>query len=165
MWRTFLSSLLRTPPPPSPNVSPYSYFFLKHAMCYNFIYHSAAAVDMVLAPARPARILKCVTLPQREHENGASSIAGFPYPARNHGSRCLPSRPSLPPGSRELWAAPALKRGARLSFSSLWPNLPHSSKEAIEQVTGLDLFARSREQPWSNPCSPHSLALSPIPLR
>jgi len=48
---------------------------------------------------------------------------------------------------------------AMLPFSLLWPNLPRSSKGAIEQVTGLDLFARSREQPWCNPCSPPSLSL------
>lgn len=60
---------------------------------------------------RPDAFLKCVTLPLWEHENGASSIVGSPYPARNHGSRCLPSRPSLPPVDRRLWAASAVKRG------------------------------------------------------
>lgn len=89
---------------------------------------------------------KRVTLAGWEHENGAFWIAGSSYLASNHGSRCLLSLPSLPPCS-------LIEKRARLAFFFLtelaWP-----SKGAIEQVTGLDLFAWSTEQPWGNPCSP-----------
>jgi hypothetical protein len=48
--------------PPSQTHTPIP--IVSYNMCYHFISHSAAAVDMVQAsaPARSARTLKCVTL-------------------------------------------------------------------------------------------------------
>ena len=59
--------------------------------------------------------------------------------------------PSLPPSGHGL--LPHSKEGPP-RFLFILTELACSSKGAIQQVTGLDLFARSTEQPWCNPCSP-----------
>lgn len=94
--------------------------------------------------------LKCVTFLWWEHENRFSTIARSPCPASNHGSRCC--RSPLPLTSQWPRAAPHSKEGPP-QFLFIPTELACSSKGAIQQVIGLDLFARSTEQPWCNPCS------------
>lgn len=123
-------------------------FYLHH---FSFLWWAACA-RIISALKEAAGLLLCclpserVTLAGWEHENGAFWIAGSSYLASNHGSRCLLSLPSLPPCTLN-------EKRVRLAFFFLtelaWP-----SKGAIEQVTGLDLFAWSTDQPWGNPCSP-----------
>lgn len=92
-----------TPIPKIPKRSPTLSSLLKLTL-YHFIslLKKRLCRWLIWSSPRPDAFLKCVTLPLWEHENGASSIVGSPYPARNHGSRCLPSRPSLPPVDRRL---------------------------------------------------------------
>lgn len=117
------------------------------AMCYHFGKKKRLA-DEESVPDRP--LLKCVTFPSWEHENRFSTIAGSPCPASNHGSRCSGS--PLPLTSQRPRAAPHSKEGPP-QFLFILTELAWSSKGAIQQVIGLDSFARSREQPWYNPCS------------
>lgn len=111
------------------------------AMCYHFGKKKRLA-DEESVPDRP--LLKCVTFPSWEHENRFSTIAGSPCPASNHGSRCSGS--PLPLTSQRPRAAPHSKEGPP-QFLFILTELAWSSKGAIQQVIGLDSFARSREQP------------------
>lgn len=134
MWRiSFFSKHML--PPPSQRPPPHTLFAPLKQTCYHFISTLKERLCRwwMWSSPRPDAFLKCVTLPLWEHENGASSIVGSPYPACNHGSRCLPSRPSLPPVDRELWAASAVKRGCACLSPRSDRTCPTPQKEPLNR--------------------------------